>query len=74
VLPDLRKSKPEVLALPNMKAVVLQGAYTSRGMPNLSKWVGESDVVAIHAYILSRRAALLAERAAAAPGAGGTSP
>jgi quinohemoprotein ethanol dehydrogenase len=74
VLPDLRKSKPEVLALPNLKAVVLKGAYASRGMPNLSKWVGERDVEAIHAYILSRRAALIAERAAAAPGAGGTSP
>src|SRR4029453_16100523 len=70
VLPDLRKSKPEVLALPNLKAVVLQGAYQSRGMPNLSQWVREPDVEAIHAYLLARRAALVAERAATTAGAG----
>jgi hypothetical protein len=58
-------SQPEVLALANLQAVVRQGAYLSRGMPNLSQWVSEADVVAIRAYLLSRRADLLAERAAA---------
>ena len=65
VMPDLRKSEPEVLALPNLQAVVREGAYLSRGMPNLSQWVSATDVTAIHAYLLSRRADLLAERAAA---------
>jgi quinohemoprotein ethanol dehydrogenase len=74
VLPDLRKSKPEVLALANLKAVVLEGAYLSRGMPNLSRWIGAAEVESIHAYLLARRAALLRERAAAPAGAGGTSP
>jgi quinohemoprotein ethanol dehydrogenase len=65
VIPDLRKSQPEVLALPNLQAVVREGAYLSRGMPNLSQWVSAADVTAIHAYLLSRRADLLAEGAAA---------
>jgi quinohemoprotein ethanol dehydrogenase len=62
VLPDLRKSAPEVLELANLKAIVLHGAYLGRGMPNLSQWVTEADLVAIRAYVLSRRAELLAER------------
>jgi mono/diheme cytochrome c family protein len=64
VIPDLRKSQPEVLALANLQAVVRQGAYVSRGMPNLSQWVSAADVAAIRAYLLSRRSDLLAERAA----------
>jgi quinohemoprotein ethanol dehydrogenase len=62
VIPDLRKSQPEVLALANLQAVVREGAYLSRGMPNLSQWVSADDVTAIRAYLLSRRADLLAGR------------
>jgi PQQ-dependent dehydrogenase (methanol/ethanol family) len=61
VIPDLRKSQPEVLALANLLAVVREGAYLARGMPNLSQWVSPGDVADIRAYLLSRRAALPSE-------------
>jgi quinohemoprotein ethanol dehydrogenase len=65
VLPDLRKSAPEVLEVENFRQIVLGGAYQPRGMPSFAKFLGPDDVAAIRQYVLSRRAALLAERAAA---------
>jgi quinohemoprotein ethanol dehydrogenase len=61
VLPDLRKSAPELLEPENLEAIVRQGALLSRGMPNLSQLVASEDLVAIRAYLLARRAELLAE-------------
>jgi len=64
VIADLRKAAPAVLAPATFQAIVREGAYLPRGMPNLSGWVSAADVDDIRAYLLSRRAALLAERAA----------
>jgi hypothetical protein len=41
---------------------VLDGDYSSRGMPAFGKWLGNEDVEAIRAYILKRRADLAAGR------------
>jgi quinohemoprotein ethanol dehydrogenase len=64
VLPDLRRSDPEVYD--QLADVVLRGAYLARGMPAFADYLGDEDVEAIRAYVLTRRAALVAERAAAA--------
>jgi quinohemoprotein ethanol dehydrogenase len=65
VLPDLRKSEPKVYD--ELGDIVLRGAYLGRGMPSFADYLGDADVEAIRAYVLTRRAALAAERAAAAP-------
>jgi quinohemoprotein ethanol dehydrogenase len=65
VLPDLRKSAPEIYAM--LPEIVLRGAFESRGMPRFDRWLGPEDVEAIRAYLLSRRAQLVESRAAVAP-------
>jgi len=57
VLPDLRKSRPEIYA--ELDKVVLRGIYKSRGMPSFDAYLGEADVEAIRQYLLKRRADLL---------------
>ncbi|HEX2491483.1 MAG TPA: PQQ-dependent dehydrogenase, methanol/ethanol family [Blastocatellia bacterium] len=56
----LPMSKPEVFKM--YKEIVLEGDYSSRGMPAFGKWLGNEDVEAIRAYILKRRADLAAGR------------
>jgi quinohemoprotein ethanol dehydrogenase len=63
VLPDLRKAVPEVLEAANFASIVRDGAFQSRGMPSFAKFLSAEDVAAIRQYVLSRRAALLAEAA-----------
>jgi len=62
VLPDLRKSDPGIY--PAMEDIVLHGALLGGGMPRFDRWLDEEDVAAVRAYLLTRRAALLAERGA----------
>jgi quinohemoprotein ethanol dehydrogenase len=64
VLPDLRKSAEDVLAPRNFAAIVLDGAYLSKGMASFADFLSPNDVAAIREYVLSRRAALVAEQAA----------
>jgi len=61
VLPDLRKSNPEILELANFTRIVRDGAFLPRGMPSFGEFLSPEDVAAIRQYVLSRRAALLAE-------------
>jgi hypothetical protein len=50
-------SKPEVFKM--YKEIVLDGDYSSRGMPAFGKWLSADDVEAIRAYIIRRRAELM---------------
>ncbi|MGV3592512.1 MAG: PQQ-dependent dehydrogenase, methanol/ethanol family [Gammaproteobacteria bacterium] len=59
-LPDLRYAAPNTYD--SIQAIVRQGAYSSRGMPNLGEFVTEAQVDSIKNWLLSRRAALLAEQ------------
>jgi mono/diheme cytochrome c family protein len=59
VLPDLRKSDPVVYDA--LDDIVLRGARIAGGMPSFDAYLDEGDVEAIRAYLLTRRAALLAE-------------
>ena len=69
VLPDLRKSEPAMMEA--FEDVVLRGALLSNGMPSFDAYLEADDVAALRAYVLSRRAALRAEREdAAAAGTG----
>jgi quinohemoprotein ethanol dehydrogenase len=63
VLPDLRKAVPEVLDVRSFASIVRDGAFQSRGMPSFAAFLSAEDVAAIRQYVLSRRAALLAETA-----------
>ncbi|MGH9852329.1 MAG: PQQ-binding-like beta-propeller repeat protein, partial [Blastocatellia bacterium] len=56
----LPMSKPEVFKL--YKEIVMDGDYSSRGMPAFGKWLGAADVEAIRAYIIKRRTDLTAGR------------
>jgi quinohemoprotein ethanol dehydrogenase len=59
-IPDLRTAEPAVYdALPE---IVLEGALLAKGMPRFGKWLDTDDVVALRAYLLSRRALLVSER------------
>jgi quinohemoprotein ethanol dehydrogenase len=49
----LPMSKPEVFKM--YKEIVLDGDYSSRGMPAFGKWLSADDVEAIRAYIIKRR-------------------
>ncbi len=60
---DLRHVAPATYD--NIQGIVREGAYTSLGMPNLADWVSADDVDAIKNWLLSRRAAALAEQNAA---------
>lgn len=62
VLPDLRKSAPAVYD--TLDEIVLRGALLQNGMPRFDAWIGPRDVAALRAYLLSRRAALIATRQA----------
>ncbi len=59
VLPDLRKAEPPVYEA--MEDIVLRGQRSANGMPRFDAYLKPEDVAAIRAYLLSRRAALLAE-------------
>jgi len=58
VIPDLRRSAPAVYEAFN--AIVLDGAFLNRGMPSYAGRLQAADVEAIRAYLLSRRATLIA--------------
>jgi quinohemoprotein ethanol dehydrogenase len=49
----LPMSKPEVFKM--YKEIVLDGDYSSRGMPAFGKWLSSDDLEAIRAYIIKRR-------------------
>jgi quinohemoprotein ethanol dehydrogenase len=53
---SLPMSNPEVFKM--YKEIVLDGDYSSRGMPAFGKWLSADDVEAIRAYIIKRRADL----------------
>jgi quinohemoprotein ethanol dehydrogenase len=59
VLPDLRKANPQVYE--SLDSIVLAGALANNGMPRFDGWLRREDVAAIRAYLLTRRAALVAE-------------
>jgi PQQ-dependent dehydrogenase (methanol/ethanol family) len=62
VLPDLRLASAEIYD--QLAGIVLGGSLRGKGMPAFAEWLGEDDLRAIRSYLLSRRAALIAERAA----------
>jgi quinohemoprotein ethanol dehydrogenase len=64
VLPDLRKALPAIYE--TLGDIVLKGVRVQNGMPRFDEWLGPEDVTALRAYILSRRAVLLADREAQA--------
>ncbi|HEU0184142.1 MAG TPA: PQQ-dependent dehydrogenase, methanol/ethanol family [Blastocatellia bacterium] len=53
VITALPMSKPEVFKM--YKEIVLDGDYSSRGMPAFGKWLSADDVESIRAYIIKRR-------------------
>jgi mono/diheme cytochrome c family protein len=59
VLPDLRKADPRIYEI--LDSIVLGGALANNGMPRFDAWLRRDDVAAIRAYLLTRRAALVAE-------------
>ncbi|MBW2240905.1 MAG: PQQ-dependent dehydrogenase, methanol/ethanol family [Deltaproteobacteria bacterium] len=63
VLPDLRQAAPGIYD--TIEDIVLRGVRMPNGMPSFAEWLEPSDVADLRAYLLSRRAALLEERAAA---------
>ncbi|HLG16645.1 MAG TPA: PQQ-dependent dehydrogenase, methanol/ethanol family [Blastocatellia bacterium] len=54
VLPDLRRSQPATFNA--YQRIVLEGSYSSVGMPSFKQWLTADDVDAIRAYVLKRRA------------------
>ena len=58
VVVALPMSKPAVFWM--YKEIVLDGDYSSRGMPAFGKWLNHDEVEAIRAYILKRRTELAA--------------
>ena len=62
------------LNMPNLHALPVStikfGAKLPLGMPSFADFLTPEDVEALKAYVLTRRAALLAEEAAAATAAG----
>jgi quinohemoprotein ethanol dehydrogenase len=60
---DLRYAAPATYD--NIQNIVRMGAYSSLGMPNLGEWLTIEDVDKIKNWLLSRRAALMAEQNAA---------
>jgi len=57
-LPDLRRSAPAVYE--DLEGIVLSGSRLARGMPGFGDFLGPEDVTDLRAYLLSRRAALVA--------------
>jgi quinohemoprotein ethanol dehydrogenase len=57
---DLRYAAPATIDA--LERIVRQGAYTGLGMPQFD-WLTDDDLSALRGYVLSRRAALLAEPA-----------
>jgi quinohemoprotein ethanol dehydrogenase len=57
---DLRYASPATMDV--FERIVRQGAYTGLGMPAF-EWLSDDDVASLRGYVLSRRAALLAEPA-----------
>jgi len=60
-LPDLRRSQPAVYE--QLPAIVLGGGRIDRGMPEFASFLDAEDVADLRAYLLERRAALVAEQA-----------
>ena len=57
---DLRYSAPG--AFQKYEQIVLEGAYSSRGMPSFKQWLKADDVDKIRAYVLKRRAELISKK------------
>ena len=60
VIADLRLSNRSVFD--SYQEIVLNGAYSGRGMPSLKKWLTPDDVEAIRVYVLRRRSEVLNSR------------
>jgi len=58
-LPDLRRAAPAVYE--DLERIVLSGSRLARGMPGFGDFMGSEDVADLRTYLLSRRAALVAE-------------
>ncbi|MCP4005732.1 MAG: PQQ-dependent dehydrogenase, methanol/ethanol family [bacterium] len=52
VLPDLRKSKPEIRSAFN--EIVLRGIFSGKGMPSFAPWLTEKDTALLIEYIDQR--------------------
>jgi quinohemoprotein ethanol dehydrogenase len=52
ILPDLRRASPATHAI--FRSIVLQGAYVSKGMGRFDDVLSESDVDAIHSFIVDQ--------------------
>ncbi len=59
VIKDLRTSTPATYDA--IAEIVVRGLYRPKGMPRFGDWLDDDDAHAIRAYLLSRRAALLAD-------------
>ncbi len=58
-LADLRYAAPATYDI--FQNIVREGAYSGLGMPNLGEYISEQEADSIKQYILSRRAALMAQ-------------
>ena len=58
-LADLRYATPATYDI--FQNIVREGAYSGLGMPNLGEYLSEQDADSIKQFILSRRAALMAQ-------------
>ena len=58
-LADLRYATPATYDI--FQNIVREGAYSGLGMPNLGEYISEQEADSIKQYILSRRAALMAQ-------------
>jgi quinohemoprotein ethanol dehydrogenase len=60
-IPDLRFSSEATYD--SLENIVLSGAFEAKGMPRFDAWLDAEDVADIRAYLINRRAALLAMEA-----------
>jgi PQQ-dependent dehydrogenase (methanol/ethanol family) len=58
--PDLRYSQPAIYD--KYPGIVLEGEFSSAGMPALKQWLTKEDVESIKAYVLKRRSELQENR------------
>jgi quinohemoprotein ethanol dehydrogenase len=62
VVPDLRRSAPPIYDV--LPAIALEGSLLARGMPSFEGVLDEAMLSDVRQYLLSRRAALVAENVA----------
>jgi quinohemoprotein ethanol dehydrogenase len=66
VVPDLRRSAPAVYEI--LPTIVLEGSLLARGMPSFAGLLDAEQLAEVRQYLLSRRAALVAESRASTAG------